>query len=233
MSFRYGQFCPIAKASEVLGERWTILIIRELLMGSTRYSDFQRALSQISPTLLTKRLNQLVDCGLVIRDSVDGTNRAEYRLSDAGQELGPIVMGLGEWGMKWARGEMKRDELDVQLLMHDYCRRLDANKLPRRRTVIGFHFPRLRNYANWWIKIEPGRERELCFCHPGGDINVMIRANVRTLVEIWMGDTEIRTALREGRMEVTGEPALVRSLPSWLRTSKMAHIRPDSTPLRV
>src|SRR5476651_1804120 len=99
MSVRYGQFCPVAKAAEVLGERWTILIVRELLLGTRRYSDFQRTLSQISPTLLTKRLNQLVDCGLVVRRTRPGERRAEYELTPAGAELRPAIFGLGEWGM--------------------------------------------------------------------------------------------------------------------------------------
>src|SRR5258707_383204 len=109
MSTRYGQFCPVAKAAEVLGERWTILIVRELLMGTTRFNHFQRTLSQISPTLLTKRLNQLQDAGLVIRKHLPEQRRTEYHLTPAGRELLPVVVGLGEWGMKWARGQMSDD----------------------------------------------------------------------------------------------------------------------------
>ncbi len=109
---KYGQFCPIAKATEIVCERWTLLIIRELLLGTTRFTDFQRALSQISPTLLTKRLNQLVDEGLAIRRTPQSGKRAEYHPTVAAKELGPIVIGLGEWGMRWARGRMSDDELD-------------------------------------------------------------------------------------------------------------------------
>src|SRR5688572_1955282 len=110
MSIRYGQFCPVAKAAEVLGERWTILIIRELLLGTKRFSDLQRALSQISPTLLTKRLNQLEECGLVVRKKLLRLRRTEYHLALAGRQLRPIIMGLGKWGMQWARGQMSDDE---------------------------------------------------------------------------------------------------------------------------
>lgn len=233
MSFRYGQFCPIAKATEVLGERWTILIIRELLMGSTRYSDLQRGLAQLSPTLLTKRLGQLVDCGLLVRQEVSGSRRPEYHLTPAGEELGPVIMGLGEWGMKWVRGEMRDDELDVQLLMQDYCRRIDASKLPGKCTVVGFTFPRLPKYSRWWIVIEGEREREACVIHPGKEVDVEIRSDVRTMVEIWVGDTDLTSAKKEGRLQVSGTPALVRTLPSWLRTSKMAHIRPHPNAISV
>ena len=107
MSIQYGQFCPITKAAEVLGERWTILIVRELLLGTTRFNELQRALSQISPSLLTKRLVQLQDYGLVIKKEIPAQRRSEYYLTAAGKELKPVVMGLGEWGSRWARGQME------------------------------------------------------------------------------------------------------------------------------
>lgn len=231
--FHYSQFCPTAKAAEVLGERWTILIVRELLLGTRRYSDFQRALSQISPTLLTKRLNQLADCGLVIRQTKLGNRRPEYELSPAGKELQPIILGLGEWGMKWARGQMRDDELDVHLLMYDYCRRIDVTALPSGRLVAGFFFPGLPKFAHWWIVIEVTGERELCVDHPGKEVDIQIRSDVRTMVEIWAGDTEMNVALKTGRIALSGKPALVRTLTSWLRPGSLSHIRPDPDRLRV
>lgn len=233
MSIRYGQLCPVAKAAEVLGERWTILIVRELLLGTTRFSDFQRSLSQISPALLTKRLNQLVDCGLVARKTAPGKQRAEYHPTPAGRELQDVVIGLGKWGMKWARGQMGDDELDVEMLMYDFCRRIDATQLPGGEIVIGFAFPRLPKFAHWWIVIEANRERELCVDHPGKPVNLQIRTDVRTLAEIWAGDTTLRTATKEGRLQLSGEPALVRTVPSWLRPGMMADIRPHPDQLRV
>lgn len=231
--FRYGQFCPIAKAAEVLGERWTILLIRELLLDNSRYSGLQRALSQISPTLLTKRLKQLQECGLVVRQAVRGQRRAEYQLTPAGRELQPIVMGLGQWGMKWARGQMNDSELDVQMLMVDFSRRIDRTKLPDGRVVIEFNLPGLPKFARWWIVIEPDGERELCVDHPGHRSDVQIRVSLRTIAEIWAGDTDIRTATRNGRLHVTGEPGLVRSLSAWLRPSALAHVRPHPNALKV
>lgn len=231
MSIRYGQFCPIAKAAEVLGERWTILLIRELLLGTARYSDFQRALSQISPTLLTKRLNQLVDCGLVERKTPAGQQRAEYHLTPAGRELEPVVLGLGQWGMKWARGQMRADELDVQMLMYDLCRRIDPDHLPPGRNVIGFSFTGLPKFAHWWIVIEPDRERELCVDHPGKPVDLQIRTDVRTLVEIWARDTEISAAKKSGRLQLSGSTLLARTLPAWLRPGLLADIRPHPSSL--
>ena len=113
------QFCPIAKAAEVIGERWTLLILRELLLGTTRFNDFQRALSQISPTLLTKRLNQLNEDGLLIKKQPE-PRKTEYHPTAATRELAPVIMGLGEWGMKWARGQMTDEEMDVELLMLEF-----------------------------------------------------------------------------------------------------------------
>src|SRR5450755_2841270 len=233
MSIRYGQFCPIAKAAEVLGERWTILIIRELLLGTTRFTDLQRALSQISPTLLTKRLNQLQDCGLVVRKKLPEQRRTEYHLAPAGRELLPVVVGLGEWGMKWARGQMSDDELDVELLMHDFSRRIDETQLPGGRTVIKFFFSGLSQFADWWIVLEENGERELCLNNPGKGVDIELRSDLRTMTEIWAGDMEIRTAKKDGRLQLSGNPVLIRTLSSWLRIGMFANVRPHSDPLRV
>lgn len=229
MAIKYGQFCPIAKAAEVLGERWTILIIRELLLGSTRFSDIQRALSQISPTLLTKRLNQLVSDELVVRKSIPGGRRTEYHLTPAGRELAPIVMGLGEWGMRWARGQMSDDELDVELLMADIRRRIDAASLPSGSTVLKFVFPGLERFSVWWIIVED-EERELCVDNPGRDVDLTLTADVRALVEYWAGDIDMATARRQGRVKLEGSRLLGRSITDWLRPGLLAHIRPAETP---
>ena len=226
MSIRYGQFCPVAKAAEILGERWTILIIRELLVGTTRFSDLQRALSQISPTLLTKRLNRLEECGLVFRKKIPELRRTEYQLTSAGRELLPIVMGLGKWGMKWARGQMTDDELDVEMLMSEFSRRIDATQLPGGRNVIQFIFTGLSTFDRWWIVIEENGERELCTENPRKETDLLIRSDVRTMVEIWAGDTEIRAAKKDGRLQLQGQPVLIRTLSSWLRGGLCADVRP-------
>jgi DNA-binding HxlR family transcriptional regulator len=233
MSIRYGQFCPIAKAAEVLGERWTILIIRELLLGTTRFSDLQRALSQISPTLLTRRLNQLQESGLVIRKKLPEQKRTEYLLSPAGQQLMPVMAGLGEWGMKWARGQMTDDELDVELLMHDLSRRLDASQIPSARAVIHFVFTGLAKFPEWWIVLKENGERDLCVQDPGHGVDIQLSSDVRTIIEIWAGDTEIRDAKKDGRLQLTGDPLLIQTLPSWLRIGLFAGVRPQPDGLKV
>jgi DNA-binding HxlR family transcriptional regulator len=225
MSIKYGQFCPIAKAVEMLGERWTLLIIRELLMGSTRFSDFQRTLSLISPTLLTKRLGQLVDYGLVTRKRSQGGKRVEYFLTASGKELGPIVTQLGVWGMRWARGQMTDDELDVELLMHDLCRRMDPDTLPDGGTVLHFAFTGLDHFPLWWIVIED-RKPELCVNHPGRDVDLTIRTDIRTMVSIYAGDVPLAAARRDGRLTVTGSSLLSRTMSRWLPLAILAHVRP-------
>lgn len=231
MSIKYGQFCPVSRAAEVLGERWTILIIRELLSGASRFNDIQRGLSQISPALLTKRLTQLQDCGLVIKKTLPKQRRTEYYLSLAGRELEPIVLGMAEWGMRWARGQMTDDELDVQLLMSDLNRRLDRTKLPGGRTVIRFVFTGLPKFAHWWIVLG-GEENELCVEHPGSEADVTLQSDLRTMTEIWAGDLMIAVARKAGRLSAQGDPDLVRTLSQWLRPGMYAHVRPHPEALR-
>src|SRR5210317_2042479 len=149
----YGQFCPVAKASELLGERWTLLILRELSLGSNRFSQFQRALSRISPTLLTRRLAQLEQAGIVIKKPQQGRRGFTYQLTPAGKELSPLIEQLAVWGMRWARGQLSNEELDVEFLMWDIQRRLQLDALPGGETVICFIFNELEKFKSWWLVI--------------------------------------------------------------------------------
>jgi DNA-binding HxlR family transcriptional regulator len=144
----YKQFCPVAKASELLGEKWTFLIIREALMGATRFNEFQRGMALISPTMLTKRLNELTENGLMVRKKINMKKGYEYFLSEAGKDLYPVIMQLGDWGMKWARGQMHNSELDVELLMIYLVRSIKPEKLAGNETTIQFNFTDLTNLKN-------------------------------------------------------------------------------------
>jgi hypothetical protein len=135
--------------------------------------------------------------------------------------------------MKWARGQMRADELDVQMLMTDFSRRLDSTLLPAGRTVVEFAIPGLPKFGRWWIVIEADGTRELCANQPGHEANVMLRVDLRTLGEIWAGDTTIPLARTHGRLVVTGDPQLVRTVSRWLRPGALAHIRPARKPLPV
>ena len=210
----YGQFCPVAKATEVIGEKWTLLVLRELLLGTTRFNDFQRGISRMSPTLLAKRLRRLEECGIIIRKKLSGQRGYEYRLTAAGKELAPLIETLAVWGMRWSRDQLSDDELDVEFLMRELQRRLQTEQLPDGETVMCIIFDELTQHKTWWLLVD-GDVVDLCTEDPGKDVDLYVNSSVRTLVEIWEGDLEIRTALRKGSVKAHGLRHLVRTMPDW------------------
>ena len=219
----YGQFCPVAKATELLGEKWMLLILRELLMGSHRFNEFQRALSRISPSLLTKRLKQLEAAGIIIRKTQQDRKGYEYFLTPAGKELTPIVEHLAVWGMRWARSQLDDNELDVEFLMWDIQRRLQTDQLPDGETILCFIFDDLDKNKSWWLVVRGGVV-DLCTENPGLDVDLYITTTVRTLVEIWEGDIEIKSALRNELLKTQGNRQLVKAMPDWLGISLYSHV---------
>ena len=211
----YGQFCPVAKATELVGEKWTLLVLRELLLGTTRFNDFQRAMSRMSPTLLAKRLRQLEQSGIVIRKKLSGRTGYEYRLTAAGRELGPLIEVLAVWGMRWARSQLTDDELDVEFLMRELQRRLQTDRLPDGETVICLIFDELTEHKTWWL-LAGGDVVDLCTEDPGRDVDLFINSRVRTMVEVWEGDLDLRMALRNGSIKAHGSRHLIRTMPDWL-----------------
>lgn len=210
----YGQFCPVAKAAELIGERWTLLILRELVLGTHRFNDFQRALSRISPSLLVKRLKELENAGIVIKKSRQGRRGYEYFLTSAGRQLSPVIEHLATWGMRWARGQLTDDELDVDFLMWELQRRLDTEALPDGETVLCFIFEELTQFKSWWIVVDENGV-DLCTKNPGKDVDLYISSTVRTMVEIWEGDLGLKTALRKQLVKTNGNRQLARTLPQW------------------
>jgi DNA-binding HxlR family transcriptional regulator len=210
----YGQFCPVAKATELIGERWTILILRELVLGTHRFSGFQRALSRISPSLLTLRLKNLEKAGIIIRKARSGRRGYEYFLTPAGKQLSPIIEHLAVWGMRWARGQLTDRELDVEFLMWEVQRRLNTGALPDGETVLCFIFEELTKFKSWWIVIQDD-EVDLCTKNPGRDVDLYITATVRTMVDVWEGDLDIKLALRKGLIKTSGNSQLARTFPQW------------------
>ncbi len=221
----YGQFCPVSKAAEVLFEKWTILIVRELLMGTTRFNDFQRAISRISPTLLTKRLKALEEKGVIIRKQVSGRRGYEYRLTPAGKELEPLLENIAVWGMRWARGQMSDDELDVELLMWEIQRRIQTKNLPGGETVICFEFNDLEKHKSWWVWINE-YEVDLCTEDPGKDVDLYITTDLRTMVEVWQGDLDLKKALKDERIQTHGKRKLIKTMPDWIGFCKYMDVRP-------
>jgi len=220
----YGQFCPVAKATEVIGEKWTLLVLRELLLGTTRFNEFQRALSRMSPTLLAKRLRRLEECGIVIRKKLSGQKGYEYRLTAAGKELGPLIEILAVWGMRWARSHLTDEELDVEFLMREVQRRLQTEHLPDGETVICLMFDELTKHKTWWLLVN-GDVVDLCTEDPGKDVDLYINSNVRTIVEIWEGDLDVRKALRNGSVKAHGLGHLIRTMPDWFGVCLYKEVR--------
>jgi DNA-binding HxlR family transcriptional regulator len=221
----YGQFCPVAKASDIIGERWTVLILRELFLGATRYSEFQRGLSRISPTLLSKRLKTLEEKGLIVRKCPPGQSSHEYYLTACGRELKPLIEQLAVWGMRWARGQLDDAELDVEFLMRDLQRRLQTDCLPDGETVLCFTFNELETFKSWWMVVNEG-EVDLCTENPGREVDLYINSEVRDMVKIWRGDLTLKRALQEKLVRTQGHRHLIRSMPDWLGICLYADIKP-------
>ncbi len=221
----YGQFCPVALASEIVTRRWTPLVIRELLCGSTRFNDLRRGVPRMSPSLLSKRLDELRKAGIVERRSVEGADHDEYHLTRAGEELWPIVEGLGTWGRRWISGDLTDDELDVELLMWDVRRRIDVSKAPRGRTVVRLHFhDQPEEQRDYWLVVEPASEVDLCWKDPGYEVDLAVETDVETMTGIWVGDLRFAEVLRRGEVELRGPRELRRSFPEWLGLSLFAGV---------
>jgi DNA-binding HxlR family transcriptional regulator len=228
----YGQFCPVAKATELVGEKWTLLILRELLLGTTRFNDFQRGMSRISPTLLASRLRSLEQSGIIIRKKLSGQKGYEYRLTAAGRELAPLIETLAVWGMRWARDQLSDAELDVEFLMREMQRRLHTDQLPDGETVLCVTFDELQQFKTWWLVIN-GDNVDLCTENPGKEVDLYINSSVRTLVDVWSGDRDIRKALREGVINTHGSQHLIKTMPNWYGTGLYKDVARGDPDLKI
>lgn len=218
----YGQFCPVAMAAEVLCTRWTMVLLRELVAGSTRFNDLRRGVPRMSPSLLSQRLKELEEAGLLERRPVPGGRGAcDYRLTEAGRDAGAIVEAMGRWGQRWVESSLSLRNLDPSLLMWDMRRNLDPAPLPDRRTVIEFIYPELPSAKRrWWLVVEPDGAVDLCHVDPGFEVDLFVTTDLRTMTAVWMGLTTV--AREDERMELSGPPALVGTIQSWLGLSPFA-----------
>ena len=214
----YGQFCPIAKATEILGERWTILILRELLMGGRRFSELQRGLGDISPALLTGRLRSLEEQGLLTRRRISGQRGYEYLPTAACEALLPVILSIGEWGMSFARHLLVEDDFDVDFLMFYLERSVDPGQLPGDATVVRFRFTDLTQQRDWWLLVA-GDDVQICVTPPAREVDVYFTSTLRTMHDVWMGDRTWREARDSGALIIEGELGLTRNISRWLRPS--------------
>jgi len=224
----YGQYCPVAKAMEVLDERWTMLIVRELLYGSEHFNELRRGVPKMSPALLSKRLQTLVRAGVVSRSRVAG--RTRYTLTPRGHELKDIIDGLGAWGMRWI-GDLGDEDLDPHLLMWDIHRKAPIEAWPTNRTTLAFRLSGVSPKASsWWLVGDDGHA-DVCDSDPGYDVTATISGSLRTLTQIWRGDVSWSRALIDGSVAIDGPSHVRRVVPAWIGQSNFAAVpRPAKRP---
>lgn len=220
----YGQFCPVAKASEVFAERWTPLIVRELLMGSHRFNKLEAGLPGIPRSLLVKRLRLLERIGVVEHRLGARGRTSEYHLTPAGEELRGVIELLGEWGQRWVNSDVGPSNIDPGLLMWDMRRRLHLERLPPGRVVLQFDFRGARQ-RSYWLVIDRG-EASVCVEHPGFEPDLLITTDTLALHRVWVGRLSLTDVIRDGLVRVDGPRELARAFPNWLALSSFAHVPP-------
>lgn len=217
----YGQYCPVAKAAELIDQRWTLLIIRELVAGSTRFNDLHRGVPRMSRTLLSKRLRQLIADGFVQRlEHPDGPT---YELTEAGRQFRVIIEALGEWGVRWVDA-LADEDLDPAFLLWDMQRSIDLEALPDGRTVLAITFRELEGgLRDWWLVLSRDGV-DVCEHDPGFGTDVTLDTELRTFVRVWRGDISWADAVRANRLQVHGPPALRRQVPGWFKLSHFSSV---------
>lgn len=219
--YRYGQYCPIAKALEVVGDRWTLLIVRDLLTGTTQFNELERGLPGISRALLAERLRRLQRLGIVERNTVDsGRSRSSYRLTRAGTELQAVIDALLVWGAAWAFESPTPEDLDPLLLLWWMRGRVCAAELPEHRVVIQFDFRGARAETYWLVLTRA--DTSICLTHPGFEVDMIVTADLAACFEVWLGRVELDAALADGRVAIDAAPLLVQAFPRWFPGSLAA-----------
>jgi len=218
----YKQFCPLSMAAELLCTRWTMVLLRELVAGSTRFNDLRRGVPKMSPTLLSQRLKDLEAGGIVERTEVKSEKGVfEYRLTEAGRDLRPVVEAMGFWGQKWVEARLSLKNLDPSLLMWDMRRSLNPSPLPDGRTVIQFLYHDLpATKRSWWLIVEKQGDVDLCWYDPGFDVDLYVSTDLCTMTSIWMGLTTVHK--ERDKISLTGDLDVAGKMQSWLGLSPFA-----------
>lgn len=215
----YGQFCPVAMTAEVICSRWTALVLREMLCGSTRFNDLRRGVPLMSPTLLSKRLKELEQAGIITAVPTGNSGVYDYKLTEAGEDLRGVVMAMGIWGQRWLDSNLSLRNLDPLLLMWDMRRSLDLEALPPRRCVISFAFPEMpAAKRSFWLIVEE-KTADLCQTDPGFEVDLYVRASLRSMTSVWMGLSTLTDEVSAGHIEIVGDKVLARSMARWLGLS--------------
>lgn len=217
-----GQFCPIAMATDLLATRWTLVIVSELLSGSTHFNEIRRGVPRISTALLSKRLKELSEAGVITQQG------GQYFLTPSGRDLEPIVQGLGRWALRWANSECSLTNLDVRLLMWNMRRNLRPWANIARRTVVQFSFPELPlDQRRHWLIVAPEQPVDLCSIDPGGEIDLLVTADLRAMASAWLGMSEFEAELEAGHISLDGDPSLASTFTRWIGRSGLADQRTE------
>jgi DNA-binding HxlR family transcriptional regulator len=220
----YGQFCPVAKAAELFCERWTPLVIRDLAWGATRFSELQRGVPLMSPTLLSRRLKQLEAEGIVERRPACSARASTYHLTPAGREFIPVIDALGVWGQRWTRRQLAAGEIDLGLLIWALERSVDAGAFGTGRTIVRLELTdQPAGKRVWWFLNEKGAV-ELCVEDPGFDTDLYLACTLPDMIRLVRGDLTLSHALSSGRLEAHGDTSRVRALKAWLHLSPLASV---------
>lgn len=218
----YGQFCPGAKASEILTRRWMPLVVRELISGSHRFNEIHRGVPKMSRSLLVKRLDELDDQEVVERRLVGDDDHPEYHMTPAGENLRPIIKQLGVWGKQWIQRQVAEDELDARLLMWDLHRRINKEQLPPDPVVVHVYVPdAAEDPQNFWLLLEKDSV-DLCLEEPAQERDLYVRADLETFTKVWLGDLGLRNVLKENTIEGRGRPELRTQFPDWVGLNTFA-----------
>ena len=217
----YQQFCPVAMAAEILCTRWTIILLREMFAGSTRFNELRRGVPRMSPALLSQRLKELETAGIISHAaSASDPGVFEYQLTESGRELGPLVEAFGVWGQRRIESKLSLQHLDVDLLMWDMRRSLNTTPMPAQRSVVQFVYPELSAaQRRWWLIVDPVAGTDLCKIDPGFDVDLYVSVDLRSMTAIWLGLDTVRAAVANRRMILTGSRKLATSMQTWLGLS--------------
>lgn len=219
--YKYGQYCPIAKAVEILGDRWTLLIVRDMLTGTSHFNDLERGLPGISRALLSERLRRLQRMGLVEKvNRPDQRQNTAYYLTEAGKELNTVINSLLIWGAHWAFEEPEEEELDPVLLMWWIRGRVCTDQLPERQLVVRFDFTGKKRESFWLLLSK--KDVSICLTNPGFELDVLVTADLSAFFQIWLGRLTYHEALRTGKVEIDAIPALAKAFPTWFAYSLAA-----------
>jgi DNA-binding HxlR family transcriptional regulator len=216
----YGQFCPVALGAEIFAERWTPLILRELLLGPRCFTDIHRGVPRISKNLLTLRLESLRRSGIIEQVETERERRHHYRLTHAGRALGPVIDALGTWGYNWASKDLEDESLDPDFLMWSLRRMVRVEALPEERVVVAFRF-RQHMDRYYWLVLDHS-EVDLCMHDPGYGVSLEVEGTVAAFAHVCLGHVALVQAMRDGDVDVRGAPRYRKALPSWLGVTRFA-----------